>query len=72
MVSLKWKFLPLKERIIYLHIFFTIKDKDHDSRLSYSDFQASVLADPLLLECFGQCLPDPKVCFTYRIWSILN
>lgn len=36
-------------------------DKDHDSRLSLSDFQQSVQADPLLLECFGQCLPDQKV-----------
>ena len=36
-------------------------DKDHDSRLSFQDFHQSVLADPLLLECFGQCLPDPKV-----------
>ena len=36
-------------------------DKDHDSRLSFSDFFQSVQADPLLLECFGQCLPDQKV-----------
>lgn len=35
-------------------------DKDHDSRLSYSDFLSSVQSDPLLLECFGQCLPDQK------------
>ncbi|RNA32891.1 EF-hand calcium-binding domain-containing 1 [Brachionus plicatilis] len=35
-------------------------DKDHDSRLSFQDFHDSVLADPLLLECFGQCLPDHK------------
>ncbi len=39
------------------------KDKDHDSRLSFQDFHQSVLADPLLLECFGQCLPDQKVNF---------
>lgn len=35
-------------------------DKDHDSRLSFLDFHQSVLTDPLLLECFGQCLPDQK------------
>jgi hypothetical protein len=45
------------------HVFNSFQDKDHDSRLSYSDFFQSVTADPLLLECFGQCLPDQKVNF---------
>jgi Ca2+-binding EF-hand superfamily protein len=43
-------------------------DKDHDSRLSFQDFHQSVLADPLLLECFGQCLPDQKVRLCFRIF----
>jgi hypothetical protein len=45
-------------------------DKDHDSRLSFQDFHQSVLADPLLLECFGQCLPDPKVFILNRIFTL--
>ena len=32
-------------------------DKDRDGRVSLSDFQASVLEEPLLLEAFGTCLP---------------
>lgn len=36
-------------------------DLDRDNRLSKSDFQQSVMQDPLLLECFGQCFPDQKV-----------
>jgi len=35
-------------------------DKDHDSRLSRQDFEQSVAEEPLLLEAFGQCLPDEK------------
>lgn len=43
--------------------FFFIQDHDHDSRLSYSDFQTAVTEEPLLLEAFGPCLPDPRVVF---------
>ena len=35
-------------------------DHDHDGRISLPDFEASVKADPLLLEAFGQCLPQHK------------
>ncbi|XP_002741434.1 calaxin-like [Saccoglossus kowalevskii] len=35
-------------------------DHDHDGRLSYKDFKSSVVIEPLLLEAFGQCLPDNK------------
>jgi len=35
-------------------------DHDHDSRLSYKDFEKSVKEEPLLLEAFGPCLPDNK------------
>ena len=37
-----------------------LQDHDHDSRLSKSDFETAVKADPLLLEVFGPCLPDEK------------
>ena len=33
-------------------------DVDHDGRLSYDDFHATVMDDSLLLEAFGPCLPD--------------
>jgi len=38
----------------------TLKKMDHDadSRLSYKDFKKTVIAEPLLLEAFGPCLPD--------------
>lgn len=35
-------------------------DLDHDSKLSKGDFRESVLAEPLLLEAFGPCLPDEQ------------
>ncbi|KAI3381637.1 hypothetical protein SNEBB_009760 [Seison nebaliae] len=35
-------------------------DKDHDGRVSLTDFQQSVQEEPLLLECFGKCLPNRK------------
>lgn len=35
-------------------------DLDHDSRLSRTDFKTSVEEEPLLLEVFGQCLPDDR------------
>ena len=36
------------------------QDHDHDGRISLSDFETSVKADPLLLEAFGPCLPQTK------------
>lgn len=38
-----------------------VQDYDHDSRLSYSDFEKAVKEENLLLEAFGSCLPDTKV-----------
>ncbi|KAI4890260.1 hypothetical protein NFI96_014035 [Prochilodus magdalenae] len=35
-------------------------DYDHDSRLSYADFDKAVRDENLLLEAFGTCLPDAK------------
>lgn len=35
-------------------------DLDHDGIISFDDYRQSVLKDPLLLECFGHCLPDRK------------
>eukprot|EP00053_Salpingoeca_punica_P003838 m.45479 g.45479 ORF g.45479 m.45479 type:complete len:203 (-) comp12448_c0_seq1:197-805(-) len=35
-------------------------DQDHDGRVSKSDYETSVKADPLLLEAFGNCLPSKK------------
>ena len=40
----------------------TIKkmDQDKDGRISFSDFEATVINDPLMLEAFGTCLPSNK------------
>ena len=40
-------------------------DIDLDGVISLSDFKQSVEKQPLLLECFGQCLPDRKHCFAF-------
>uniref|UniRef100_S4RKH0 Calaxin n=1 Tax=Petromyzon marinus TaxID=7757 RepID=S4RKH0_PETMA len=41
-------------------------DHDHDSRLSYADFEQSVREDNLLLEAFGPCLPDSKSALAFE------
>lgn len=33
-------------------------DVDRDGMISFEDYQQTVLKKPMLLECFGQCLPD--------------
>ncbi|CAI9741919.1 EF-hand calcium-binding domain-containing protein 1 [Octopus vulgaris] len=35
-------------------------DVDHDARLSFSDYRTSVIAEPLLIEAFGPCLPTEE------------
>lgn len=47
---------------IYVPLFF--QDYDHDGRVSYSDFEKTVVDETLLLEAFGNCLPDTKVEIT--------
>eukprot|EP00112_Aurelia_sp_Birch-Aquarium-sp1_P003231 Seg136.1 transcript_id=Seg136.1/GoldUCD/mRNA.D3Y31 product="EF-hand calcium-binding domain-containing protein 1" protein_id=Seg136.1/GoldUCD/D3Y31 len=37
-----------------------LMDQDKDGRLGYEDYKKSVEQDDLLLESFGQCLPDDK------------
>lgn len=36
-------------------------DEDRDGRVSEPDYASAVSKDKLLLEAFGQCLPNPKV-----------
>ncbi|KAI3381149.1 hypothetical protein SNEBB_009526 [Seison nebaliae] len=33
-------------------------DLDADGRISFNDYRESVIKEPLLLQCLGQCLPD--------------
>lgn len=35
-------------------------DIDHDVRLSFADYKASVMEEPLLIEAFGPCLPTDE------------
>ncbi|XP_077346938.1 calaxin [Lithobates pipiens] len=41
-------------------------DHDHDSKLSYTDFEKAVLEENLLLEAFGTCLPDSKSIMAFE------
>ncbi|XP_051527097.1 calaxin isoform X1 [Myxocyprinus asiaticus] len=36
-------------------------DFDHDGRVSFTDFEKTIRDENLLLEAFGNCLPDAKV-----------
>ncbi|KFR11953.1 EF-hand calcium-binding domain-containing protein 1, partial [Opisthocomus hoazin] len=38
----------------------TLLDYDHDGKISFTDFEKAVRDENLLLEAFGQCLPDIK------------
>ena len=35
-------------------------DHDHDGKISFSDFSATVDKEPLLMEAFGNCLPSNR------------
>ena len=35
-------------------------DVDKDGRVSFTDWKATIEAEPLLLEAFGPCLPNVK------------
>ncbi|XP_071812025.1 calaxin-like isoform X2 [Apostichopus japonicus] len=41
-------------------------DNDHDNRISFKDFEITLQEEPLLLEAFGNCLPEPEVIRTYE------
>ncbi|XP_069815530.1 calaxin isoform X1 [Dendropsophus ebraccatus] len=41
-------------------------DHDHDSKLSFSDFEKAVREENLLLEAFGPCLPDSKSIMAFE------
>ena len=45
----------------------TLKKMDHDKdgRVSYSDFEETVKREPLMMEAFGQCLPNNRIGFEF-------
>ena len=45
---------------------FTFQDFDGDHRVSLKDFEEAVQKEPLLLEAFGQCLPEQHVSHGIR------
>ncbi|XP_066571567.1 calaxin isoform X2 [Amia ocellicauda] len=49
-------------------------DHDHDSRLSFADFEKAVRDENLLLEAFGTCLPDAKsiLAFEKRAFQVTS
>jgi len=40
---------------------YFVKDMDGDHRVSFKDFQEAIKLENLLLQGFGQCLPDDRV-----------
>ncbi|XP_040043968.1 calaxin [Gasterosteus aculeatus] len=57
-----------------VEITFKKMDRDHDGRLSFSDFEQSVKEENLLLEAFGTCLPNFKrvEAFEQRVFRELQ
>ncbi|XP_065587359.1 calaxin [Cyrtonyx montezumae] len=41
-------------------------DCDHDGKISFADFEEAVKKENLLLEAFGQCLPDLKSTMAFE------
>ena len=48
---------PLISRTVLI----IFQDIDGDHRVSFKDFQEAIKQEDLLLQGFGQCLPDDKV-----------
>jgi len=42
-------------------------DFDLDGIISFKDYKLSVDSNPMLLECFGQCLPDRKHVYAFLL-----
>lgn len=42
----------------FVDIILNMMDLDHDGKISKEDYKETVIKHPLMLECFGQCLPD--------------
>jgi Ca2+-binding EF-hand superfamily protein len=42
-------------------------DLDKDGIISYHDYFQTVLNDPMMLECFGQCIPDRKHVYAFML-----
>lgn len=40
-------------------------DGDKDGKVSYADFQAAIIDEPLLIEAFGQCLPSESAVVSF-------
>ncbi len=59
-IKLTCNILPLFTKIINLFC----QDYDHDGKVSYSDFEKTVKDENLLLQAFGNCLPEAKVVIT--------
>jgi len=55
---------------VCVHVF--VKDMDGDHRVSFKDFQEAIKLENLLLQGFGQCLPDDKVNKALCVWFLLR
>ncbi|XP_011304037.1 EF-hand calcium-binding domain-containing protein 1 [Fopius arisanus] len=42
-------------------------DVDHDGKVAFTDYEAAIKDEPLLLEAFGQCLPTEESCNAFLI-----
>lgn len=42
-------------------------DYDRDGLVSFEDYRMSVMQEPMLLECLGQCLPDRKHVYAFLL-----
>lgn len=42
-------------------------DIDHDGKVSFQDWKAAIIDEPLLLEAFGQCLPTEETCNAFLL-----
>ncbi|XP_059568300.1 calaxin-like [Myotis daubentonii] len=41
-------------------------DYDNDGKISFADFEKAVKEERLLMEVFGQCLPEAKICLDFE------
>lgn len=51
----------------FVDILIKKMDVDRDGIISFADYNQTVLKHPMLLECFGQCLPDQMSVITFQL-----
>jgi Ca2+-binding EF-hand superfamily protein len=51
----------------FTELLFDKLDLDRDKIISLEDYRAAIMKRPILLECFGQCLPERQIVYAFQM-----